>query len=669
MAYYYNIPDEPSIKKVSIAKVKYDENDPNSRKEEVVFDILSEEHGKNMLVGLHLVEDIFSPLMHGTLVLSEPLALYDTFNFNGEEVVILELQTPGKEPTTINLEFCVHSTGRNGNLSMPNGSYKFPSINNEISIIINFISCEYNILNNVEIEMTDSDFIGKIASGDDDDDDGLVNLISKKYFSKSDSFEIEPTSNSIWFKKETKMYPWGKPEEYNQSVIQTLINLTENAVPRDNTYAPNYLFWKTTEGWNFKTIEKLLNEEEKKTFSPTGIEDSNPNEAQSILSFEVIQDNETLSLVEDGILHSYYDYVTPNYNDPYMDYIDMTDSLTTERIELDYLEAFGKWKTVEEYPLITEDYMKTLNRKVKFGDSIYGYFSPEYNRPITFYHDKYGETAKRNDAKQWQCVFDQTELEHKTLKTIQKEIKEPTKENKDKYRKQMNLKSKWDIYENRICCEKKPIIKHQFLAVIEEAKILPIESLAGTRGGIYEYTWREVEIWPKDYIDDYEIPDGEELELISREESPLSIVIIPKGLSGSYREENDVEWSNPAYNINELMNGSTGSPEVPAGETGDVFVGPGVNVISDKLNSYPKAYQMMPVGGYFRIEDDPCEINHDDIEVYFHKHVVQMYKLPSYILENTKPKEEEEDTPDPSIPKDIYFFDVPNAHDGLCRCR
>jgi len=72
---------------------------------------------------------------------------------------------------------------------------------------------------------------------------------------------------------------------------------------------------------------------------------------------------------------------------------------------------------------------------------------------------------------------------------------------------------------------------------------------------------------------------------------------------------------------------------------------------------------MMPVGGYFKVGTDPCED-----EVHFHKQVVQMYKIPSYMLEVIVPNDTDEPPSDPDAPEEIFFFDVPNAHDGLCDC-
>ena len=103
----------------------------------------------------------------------------------------------------------------------------------------------------------------------------------------------------------------------------------------------------------------------------------------------------------------------------------------------------------------------------------------------------------------------------------------------------------------------------------------------------------------------------------------------------------------------------------------NVYSGPGINVANDNLNDYPNGYQMMPVGGYFRIEEGPTpdicdELGEGETNVYYHKHIVQMYRIPNHVLQTIVPEESEE--PDPEIPTDVYIFDVPNAHDGICSC-
>mgnify|MGYP006127150799 CR=1 FL=1 len=89
--------------------------------------------------------------------------------------------------------------------------------------------------------------------------------------------------------------------------------------------------------------------------------------------------------------------------------------------DFNYFDSFGNWKTVESYPLVSEKskFIETYNRKIKLNDNIYGYFSPEYNSKFS-YHDKYSKDITREGKKQWQCIFDQTDLDHKILKTIKK---------------------------------------------------------------------------------------------------------------------------------------------------------------------------------------------------------------------------------------------------------
>ena len=246
----------------------------------------------------------------------------------------------------------------------------------------------------------------------------------------------------------------------------------------------------------------------------------------------------------------------------------------------------------------------------------------------------------------WQSINDDTDLEASTLYNIQKYIKEPTKEKYKEYIDKKNLKEKWNVYRHSICCDKGDVEKFQFLAVIEDAKLVQDND----RGGIYKYSWREVEMWPTDDIQTMH-PDYPPL---TEDDAPITIAPVPGGMEGNIEDE---ATGTAAWNINELFNSVEGD---------NVFVGPGVNVADEDFNDYPEAFQMMPVGGYFKIDDNPCELE-DGADVYFHKHLVQMYRVPMYILEGmTATGDIDHNYGDE--PVEIFFFDVPNAHDGLCNC-
>ena len=296
--------------------------------------------------------------------------------------------------------------------------------------------------------------------------------------------------------------------------------------------------------------------------------------------------------------------------------------------------------------------------------------------------ESYSVSHGREDKFMWQTMFDITELKGKIKYTIEKNVKELSKQNYKNYLDERNLKEKWNVYKYSICCDKGEVEKYQFLAVVTDAKLVQDND----RGGIFEYSWKEVEIWSKDHIQETEEGDPELITLIDEENSPdapIQVVEVTNGLSGTYREdppeeeENPIiEWTNPAFNINELFNSDEGD---------DIFVGPGINVADEDFNDYPEGYQVMPVGGYFRIEDPkPCDFTEetgreDRADVYYHNHLVQMYRMPGKILETIKPlprfeEVENEETGEIiteeyiDIPEEIFFFDVQNAHDGLCGC-
>ena len=141
---------------------------------------------------------------------------------------------------------------------------------------------------------------------------------------------------------------------------------------------------------------------------------------------------------------------------------------------------------------------------------------------------------------------------------------------------------------------------------------------------------------------------------LTEDDAPITIATVPGGMEGSIDDEATMS---AAWNINELFNSTEGD---------NVFVGPGINVADDDFNDYPEAYQMMPVGGYFKVDDNPCEVE-DGADVYFHKHLVQMYKVPMYVLEGMTATGDIDNNAGDE-PVEIFFFDVPNAHDGLCNC-
>jgi hypothetical protein len=680
-----------------------------------------EDSPKNIFENLTITESIFNSGITGILKIHDTNVVGDYFNMTGNEQIMISFNTPNKDNSEHILTFCVNDVRHIQDESAL--ALDGPSVRSNMGWEISFISCEDYLLNWEDLDYMDNDFIGKIAF-EGGDDKGFVDKLAEKYFNPNttqfskaqEPMDIENTSNSLWLKKNQNMYPWGK--DVHPPILGKLMNnLAENAVCDEDTFGVNYLFYADLKGWHFKSIRKMIKDGSEEGVLVGELQDESKNEyvisdmehdepwlgANSILKHSEITEYDHLNAWNDGVYSSYYQLMKPYYDDPYFDYIDFTSQHTgttaenwgdREIIDYSYHREQEQWGgpekggRVEKFKLIPDLWetdiefknngeVKKKSRRKYDESGIYGYFDSPYNHPNEKPYDFIGsdalhaKTGKQNDIL-WQTMFDQTKLSGTILKTIQKEIKDPTRENYKSHVAMVNLKEKFNVYRHSICCDEQAIKNFVFLAWVDDARKIQDDA----RGGIYEYSWKEVEIWPVDFVEEIK---GEEVPVDSR--SPLKIVIPENGMTGGFHNEEDEKYSNPAYNINELLNTTDGD---------NVYVGPGVNAADEDHNDYPESYQMMPVGGFFEIGDDgisidPCELQDEDDNGIMdgpwtaRGHIVQMYRIPNYILGEINedgevvrggiaPVESDPENIDPKIPTDIFFFDVPNAHDGLCSC-
>lgn len=657
--------------------------------------------GDPLLIGFTLTTDIFTPGMTGKVKFREPGTLGTAFNINASEYVMFKVKNPGIEDSTKQFKMCVENIHFVGDLATEGGFSNFQK--QGVGWEVNLIACESYINNWGDSGYQEEGFIGKIASEENwepSGEQGLVNQLAGQFENFTD---IENTKNTIWLKKNHMTYPWGK-DTPSQNLTAMLNTLTEYAVTEDGL-GVNYCFWQDLDGWHFKSVRKIIQEGvENDAADATGpggeggkgkreyvVTDDllippdkwNPGHPR-IHSIVSTSEWNHIGAWQFGAYSSFYEYVKPNYSDPYWQYMDFVTTHQKrganeygerEIITYDYHRDSQQWGgysdggRIETYKLLPEpkgselfgieygkDAWDTKNpedypSRDAFVNPVYGYYSHQYNtsnpNPLdklasSYTQGKYGPT----EPHLWQEMNDATDLKASTIWTIENKIKKPTRETYKKYIEKKNLKEKWDVYRHSVCCDKGDVEKFQFLAVIDDAKIVQDND----RGGIYKYSWREVEMWPTDDIQTMH-PDNPPL---TEDDAPITIATVPGGMEGSIDDEATMS---AAWNINELFNSTEGD---------NVFVGPGINVADDDFNDYPEAYQMMPVGGYFKVDDNPCEVE-DGADVYFHKHLVQMYKVPMYVLEGMTATGDIDNNAGDE-PVEIFFFDVPNAHDGLCNC-
>jgi hypothetical protein len=662
------------------------ENDGDSEEVEVkslkIYPMDDKLRGRDIFINLNIDEGIFSPMgIVGTLIIHEPTNINEDFQINGSEYIYMKFEDSYIKDSLTELKLCVNNISIGGDYTNPS-VYGISSV--PLTLIISFSSCESAFLDRADwvhsSSFADTDKFLPIANSSDEENvsesgPGLVNELAKKYFNTGSTefstsnkdMEIESTKNNIWLKNEQLMYPWSKETE-PPSLLQLMSNLAENAVDESGSGC-NFLFWQDFDGWHFKSVNKIIDEYENipygDAYERADIKDkgiyhiimgvSSKDEFvergdPKILSFMSSDEYQHYDFWQNGVYSSFYEHIKPNYSDPYFDYLPFDKSHKRNTIKYNYHSDAVKWPMIEKYAFLP-DTIKTVNHttvEVHDENNLYGYFSTPYNTQNPYHHNLTKNDKSNNVL--WQTMFDQTDLSINRVKAIRKDLNITVKDQlygMEDVKAQETKQEKWNVYRHSICCDKLEERNDEFLAVIDDAVLIQDDD----RGGIYEYSWREVEIWPTENI--YGYTGDVEPEILTEDDSPLSVVVIPNGRRGVAGDDIGIG----AFNINELMNVKQGD---------NVFVGPGVNAADgdedEGGNNYPEAFQMMPVGGYFSAGESSCPTNGDQ-GLEWRKHIVNMYRLPMESLKVTVPNAVNEETFEP---EELYFFDVQNAHDGMC---
>jgi hypothetical protein len=300
-----------------------------------------------------------------------------------------------------------------------------------------------------------SDFVGFIASDDDSEISGLVNEIFKKL--NVDNYEIEPTYNGVWIRSNELSYPWAK-DKGQMNVASLMQYICNYAVSKNNPNAVNYFFWRDREGYKFKSIEKLISEQEDVEHEKINFSDS-AEVVNQVKTITQMHEPNVLMLAKNNVFQTYYEKITPNYDDYYLDFVDTSLSYKRQIVDLDYQRDHILWKKIEKYKIIPDNENTSVRnpdliQSVKTDDAIYGYFdNKKLNTPFPQSWDHIGKTmdSRWNDIS-FIPQYDITDLDLETFYTIHKKIREPLKQKRSEYAYLKNLKRKWEVYRCSVCC-------------------------------------------------------------------------------------------------------------------------------------------------------------------------------------------------------------------------
>ena len=574
--------------------------------------------------------------------------------------------------------------------------------------------------------------------------EGFVQHLMEKYNSTTGNAAQKPlnaddTHNDIWVKTENFFYPLFKVGN-NLRISQLMNYVCEYACYKKNPKAVNFFFWEDTQNWNFKCIESLLSDEKnfKGTYNLSGYACQSENYSNTIVAMEVVSDTCPMKLYDGGAAFSEYIRVMPDWENEYRGFMDSANSLRHEQVTYNYKDDTGtntgpgKWKRIAPFSPFTDYILEKYKTKqdystVRISDLSYGFYSNTYNTkdlPWWNYYDftsPFGYTGdkmalseakggmeikskddlfskhpgskevSRIDSEYWQAQYDFSELPGAFLRTIYKDIKWALTDARTKYAEAKATKMQWDVYRNTICCDASTSGPNTFFAYLWAATEITDPSLPG---GMYWYNWKQVELWPRDEIN--QITD-DSYEIIKSETTPFWFVFVssPKFLSGE------------AYNLNELLNSF--APKQFENSNGNTFsvdgdgnqktlktltMGPGISVpvndgfdgasvdVQKYLTSYPSGYKMRAIGSYqitnpycsSKMKSDSASSGVLGINIgntggfdrnnknYYGGKIVQMRKVPASAMKNLIGFTSGSYIQQPYI----YLFDSENAHDGKC---
>ena len=427
-----------------------------------VFDVYpsSQNNISNIIEEFKLVQDINSPIMGGHILIQDLYNWSGDLNVNSFEKLIIELYTDleySKKKTFEFNIFSVQQVSHNRNQVNVNEFEYYNCIKIDFSTDSILSSTEdLDILNYGE------DFVGYIATDGSGQIPGFVNEIMKKL--NVDDYEIEPTFNGVWIKSNELSYPWAKSK--GQQSLDSLINyVKEYACSKLNKNAINYFFWRDVDGYHFKSVEKMINDSSETL--PAYFFISEAGVPGGIIDVYDMRQANILDLADKNTFQSFYEKISPNYDEFYLDFVDTSIGFTYSIIDFDYVRDFSLWNSIEKYKLIPDDKNTSVyinkNRKktsentiqnLRTDDVVYGYFQgSKLNTPFDQYWNNLGKTGdSRWDNIAFKPQFDITDLDIQTFYKIHKNIREPLKAKRSKYSYLKNLKRKWEVYRCSICC-------------------------------------------------------------------------------------------------------------------------------------------------------------------------------------------------------------------------
>lgn len=427
------------------------------------------------LISLSIDENIFNPLMSGTLIVKDIGDWSNELNLKTFDQLFISFVSKrrgteldgnisGSVLGTNNLVFEI--TNIKNTVNLANQAFQNGLENTKV-ITIEFVSKSIISKELLSSILGDENFIGPIASnenvnvtfeGEDGESITMTGFNSYVQEKLGMSIDSDPTFNYCYLKRNNVSYPWGKLKG-QPTILQTLQYLAENAVDSENNASVNYLFWQDLDGFHFRSITSLIsdnNEQETDfTYNFSDVELF----TTTIHSFETLNEFDAFKLINSDAYFSWYERFTPDFSDPYADYVDSTVSLKKQKISYNGVTAYGEYPHIESGGVLDEELLG--DEEIQFpesrrkDDDIYGFFSKNrYNTPHPVDWEYLGISADtRLSNVVWQTQYDiDNEVKPELVYAYDKLIRKTAEKNREKYVNLKNAKRKWEVFRCAACC-------------------------------------------------------------------------------------------------------------------------------------------------------------------------------------------------------------------------
>lgn len=321
-----------------------------------IIDIL----GENALAEISITEDMFAPSLSGILTINDFVDFASKLPLKGNELLWIQIEGPDSEEEVIDLPpFHIYAVEEQ-NTSLSNaksfacyfasrdltfttydqthlyqdGTSRVPiDVGGEANIGNPFVD---NIISGDTETSEIEDGEGQLVyQGDSPEFSGYIHEFVQVLLNENPEFDamiyddplierVEPTTNKIWYRPQADEYK-SLRKDGPQKFLNLISQLAENAY-NEETNSANYVFYQDLNKWNFKSINKMIEEgteesgdvpdEKKYTFSLEIAGGAKPGTdiRNNILEITRTKRADHISLLKSGALISNFSYYRPRIN-------------------------------------------------------------------------------------------------------------------------------------------------------------------------------------------------------------------------------------------------------------------------------------------------------------------------------------------------------------------